>query len=136
MIKHRGFPGRLPGTDFQFTIRRENKKGATPLIARERFRHRKPADRRADAGFLAALIEHFGDDPFERGNLDAGRLSWLIGREVLAVGELDPTDYEQELRVDLARAEASFPEIFAEDAAPVEDWDDDWNGEDDDTERD
>ena len=27
MIKHRGFPGRMPGTDFQFTIRRENKDG-------------------------------------------------------------------------------------------------------------
>ncbi len=31
MLKHRGFPGRLPGTDYQFTIRRDNKKGgATP----------------------------------------------------------------------------------------------------------
>jgi hypothetical protein len=30
MIKHRGFPGRLPSTDFQFTIRRANPKGATP----------------------------------------------------------------------------------------------------------
>ena len=29
--------GRLPGTDFQFTIRRANKNGATPLVARERF---------------------------------------------------------------------------------------------------
>ena len=37
MTKHRGFPGRLPGTDFQFTIRRANPKGATPLIRRERF---------------------------------------------------------------------------------------------------
>lgn len=123
MLKHRGFPGRLPGTDFQFTIRRENKKGATPLTRRERFRDRKPADRRADAGFLAALIEHFGDEPFERGNLDAGRLSWLIGREVKPVGALDPTDYDQLLQVDLAAAEASFPEIFA----PDQDfgWDDD-----------
>lgn len=124
MLKHRGFPGRLPGTDFQFVIRRENKKGATPLVSRERFRHRKPADRRADAGFLAALIEHFGDAPFERGNLDAGRLSWLLGREVLPEGELDPTDYEQLLRVDLARAEASFPEIFAAGGPADEDWDD------------
>lgn len=129
MLKHRGFPGRLPGTDFQFTIRRENrKKGATPLTRRERFRDRKAADRRADAGFLAALIEHFGEEPFERGNLDAGRLSWLLGREVIAVGDLDPTDYEQLLRVDLARAEASFPEIFAN---PEPTADDDWQDEDD-----
>lgn len=130
MLKHRGFPGRLPGTDFQFVIRRANAKGATPIARRERFKDRRPADRRADAGFLAALIDHFGDEPFERGNLDAGRLSWLIGREVLAVGRLDPTDYAQLLRVDLARAEASFPEIFAGDEQPV------WDGEDDDPEDD
>lgn len=127
MLKHRGFPSRLPGTDYQFTIRRENRKaGATAITRRERFRDRKPADRKADAGFLSALIEHFGDEPFERGNLDAGRLSWLIGREVLAVGELDPTDYDQMLRVDLARAEASFPEIFAKAQPEDEDFDDAW----------
>ncbi len=127
MLKHRGFPGRLPGTDYQFTIRRENRKaGATPIVRRERYRDRKAADRKADAAFLAALIEHFGDEPFERGNLDAGRLSWLIGREVVPVGDLDPTDYEQLLRVDLARAEASFPEIFAhaDPSAAEADWDD------------
>lgn len=114
MKKHRGFPSRFPSSDHQFTIRRPNKKGATKLIARERYRDRAPADRRADAGFLAALIEHFGDTPFERGNLDAGRLSWLLGREVQPVGDLNPTDYAQLLRVDLARAEASFPELFAD----------------------
>lgn len=115
MLKHRGFPGRLPGTDFQFTIRRENNKGATPLVRRERFRDRKPADRRADTGFLAALIDHFSEEPFERGNLDAGRLSWLIGREVLSVGEFDPADYGQLFRVDISAARTSFPEIFADD---------------------
>lgn len=132
MLKHRGFPGRLPGTDFQFTIRRENrKKGATPITRRERFRDRKPADRRADTGFLAALIAHFGDEPFVRGNLDAGRLSWLIGREVRAVGEFDPTDYEQMLQVDMAAAEASFPELFATDQPPDFGWDDEgWTDED------
>ena len=124
MLKHRGFPGRLPSTDHQFTIRRANPKGATKLIARERYRDRSPGDRRADAGFLAALIEHFGDEPFERGNLDAGRLSWLLGREVVPVGKLDPTSYEQLLRVDLKRAEANFPELFAPDAGETFRWDD------------
>lgn len=124
MRKHRGFPSRLPSSDFQFTIRRANKKGATKLVARERYRDRSPADRRADMGFLAALIAHFGDEPFERGNLDAGRLSWLLNREVVAVGKLDPTSYEQLLRVDLKRAEASFPELFAADAEQF-DWDED-----------
>lgn len=140
MLKHRGFPGRLPGSDFQFTIRRANKKGATPLVRRERYRDRKPADRRADTAFLAALIEHFGEEPFQRGNLDAGRLSWLIGREVVPVGKLDPTDYDQLLRVDLKRAEAGFPELFAEDAPEFDwdgaDWDDeDWDDEDEDPRR-
>ena len=132
MLKHRGFPGRLPGTDFQFVIRRANRKGATPLVRRERFRDRKPADRRADTAFLAALIAHFGEEPFERGNLDAGRLSWLLGREVLAVGKLDPTDYAQLLRLDMKRAEAGFPELFAEEP-PEFDWEDaDWDEDDQD----
>ncbi|MCO6381242.1 hypothetical protein [Oceanicola sp. 502str15] len=113
MIKHRGFPGRLPGTDFQFTIRRPSKAGATPIKARERYADRRPADRRADAGFMAALWAHFGDEPFERGNLDAGRLSWLFGREVVpAEDPFDPADYEALLRVDEARARAAFPEVF------------------------
>ena len=130
MLKHRGFPGRLPLSDYQFTIRRANAKGATKLVARERFRDRSAADRRADAGFLAALINHFGEEEFERGNLDAGRLSWLLGREVIAVGKLDPTDYDQLLRVDMKRAEAGFPELFAADA-PEFDWDvADWDDED------
>jgi len=124
MLKHRGFPGRLPGTDFQFVIRRANlKDGPTKLVKRERFRDRKLADRKADEGFLAALWQHFGEQPFERGNLDAGRLSWLLGREVVpATDPFDPEDYEALLRVNLKVAQVSFPAIFAEDA-PVIDWD-------------
>lgn len=129
MLKHRGFPGRMSGTDFQFTIRRANvKEGATRLIRRERFKDRKKVDLAADAAFLKALWLHFGEDPFERGNLDAGRLSWLFGREVVpAEDPFDPCSYEALLRVDLRRAEASFPEIFAPDAAPepYDDWADD-----------
>lgn len=112
MLKHRGFPSRQPGTDYQFTIRRENKKGATPLIARERYADRKPADRRADSAFLEALIEYFGDAPFERGNLDAGRLSWLFGREVVAAEDpFDPESYDALLQIDLDRARLSFPDL-------------------------
>ncbi|GHG99875.1 hypothetical protein [Pseudodonghicola xiamenensis] len=113
MLKHRGFPGRQPGTDFQFTIRRANPKGVTPLTRRERFADRKPADRRADAAFMQALWEQFGEEPFERGNLDAGRLSWLFGREVVAAEEpFDPASYEALLRIDAEVAGQSFPEIF------------------------
>ena len=113
MEKHRGFPGRLPGTDFQFVIRRASKDGATPLKARERFRDRKPADRRADEGFMQALWEHFGDEPFMRGNLDAGRLSWLFGREVVpAEDPFDPASYDALLRIDRSVARASFPDVI------------------------
>ena len=113
MLKHRGFPGRLPGTDFQFTIRRANPKGATPIIRRERYRDRKPADRRADAAFMRAIWEVFGDQPFERGNLDAGRLSWVFGREVVpAEDPFDPESYDSLLVLDLRAARAAFPEVF------------------------
>ncbi len=128
MLKHRGFPGRLPGTDFQFVIRRANMKtGATKITVRERFRDRKLEDRKADAGFMAALWAHFGEDPFERGNLDAGRLSWLFGREVVpAEDPFDLASYDALLRIDVKRAEIAFPEVFAVGAEPMvfDDWDD------------
>jgi hypothetical protein len=113
MLKHRGFPGRLSGTDYQFVIRRANKNGATKIIRRERFKDRASADRRADAGFMAALWAHFGEEPFERGNLDAGRLSWLFGREVVPAEEpFDPASYDALLRIDASRARVSFPDVF------------------------
>jgi len=117
MLKHRGFPSRLSGTDLQFTIRRANvKEGATKIVRRERFRDRKHVDRLADQSFMAALWQCFGEEPFERGNLDAGRLSWLFGREVVpAEDPFDPASYEALLRIDVKRAEASFPEVFAPD---------------------
>ena len=114
MEKHRGFPSRLPGTDYQFTIRRAAKEGPTRIITRERFKDRKSADRRADEGFLAALWAQFGDEPFVRGNLDAGRLSWLFGREVVPAEEsFDPESYDALLRIDVAVARTSFPEVFS-----------------------
>lgn len=113
MLKHRGFPGRLTGTDFQFTIRRPNPRGVTAIVARERFRDRKAPDRRADEAFVRALWEHFGEDPFERGNLDAGRLSWLFGREVIpAEDPFNPESYEALLQIDVDCARRSFPDVF------------------------
>ena len=126
MLKHRGFPGRLSGTDFQFVIRRANPKGVTPITRRERYRDRRAPDKRADAAFMRALWEHFGEEPFERGNLDAGRLSWLFGREVVAVDEsFDPKSYEALLRIDAEVAERSFPEAF--NGSSGHDADDDWD---------
>ena len=113
MLKHRGFPGRLSGTDYQFTIRRANPKGATPIIRRERHADRRPADRRADLGFMTALWAQFGEEPFPRGNLDAGRLSWLFGREVVpAEDPFDPADYDAMLRIDADLARTTLPEAF------------------------
>lgn len=113
MIKHRGFPGRLKGTDHQFTLRRASPKGATKIIVRERYADRRSDDKKADEAFLAALWEHFGAEPFERGNLDAGRLSWLFGREVVAADDpFDPENYESLLCIDEKRARSSFPEVF------------------------
>ncbi|MEM7487709.1 MAG: hypothetical protein AAF390_01155 [Pseudomonadota bacterium] len=127
MLKHRGFPGRLPGTDFQFTIRRANPKGATPLVRRERFRDRRGPDRMADEAFLAALVEHFGNEPFPRGNLDAGRLSWLFGREVVpAEDPFDSASYDALLRVDAACAAAAFPQIFEPGGVDGASTDEDW----------
>ncbi len=132
MLKHRGFPGRLPSTDFQFVVRRANKDGASKIIKRERFRDRKKPDQAADAGFMAALWAHFGTEPFERGNLDAARLSWLFGREVVpAEDPFDPESYDALLRINVAKAEASFPQVFAKDAPPFDFGDpDDQDGDD------
>jgi hypothetical protein len=132
MIKHRGIPGRLPGTDFQFLIRRAHKAGATKLVKRERYRDRKSMDRAADEAFMRALWQHFGEEVFERGNLDAGRLSWLFGREIVAAQDpFDPESYEALLRINVKQAEISFPKVFAPDALPLseDDWAD-WEDED------
>ncbi|MGA0541649.1 hypothetical protein [Neotabrizicola sp. VNH66] len=130
MLKHRGFPGRMPGSDFQFTIRRANvKEGATKIIRRERFKDRKHMDRMADSAFMAALWQYFGEETFERGNLDAGRLSWLFGREVVpAEDPFDPASYDALLKIDVKKAEIAFPEVFAPEAPPVafDDDEEDW----------
>ena len=99
-------------------------KGVTPLKALERYKDRKPADKRADAGFMQALWENFGDQPFERGNLDAGRLSWLFGREVIpAEDPFDPASYDALLQIDVDVARSSFPDVFdGTDTFDEEDW--------------
>jgi len=114
MLKHRGFPPRLSGSDLQFTIRRPAKKDVTPLKARERYADRKPVDRKADEVFLGALYYFFGEEPFERGNLDAGRLNWLFGREVKP-GEdpFDPASYGAMLRLDMNVVRRNFPQVLA-----------------------
>jgi hypothetical protein len=69
----------------------------------------------ADTAFLHSLWHHFGSEPFERGNLDAGRLSWLFGREVIAAEEpFDPESYQALLQINVEMAEKNYPEAFKE----------------------
>ncbi|HUS53044.1 MAG TPA: hypothetical protein VMY41_03455 [Thermohalobaculum sp.] len=112
MFKHRGFPEYAPGSDHKVTIRRAGK-APTPLKPRERYRDRKADMLRVDAFFLALLIDEYGDAPFPRGNLDAGRINWLLGREIVAAkANFDPESYETELRIDLDAVRASFPQVL------------------------
>ena len=56
MIKHRGFPSRLPGSDYQFTIRRAAKSKVTKLMERQRFADRKHSDKaKKNLGFDSTL---------------------------------------------------------------------------------
>ena len=113
MTKHRGFPSGMPGTGVQFTIRRANPRGVTPIKALPRRARPGTAEHRNDAAFLPALWHHFGDEPFERGNLDAARLNLLFGREVLPAGkDFDPLSYEAMLVINVPAARQSFPESF------------------------
>ena len=113
MQKYKGFPSRLPGTDYQFTIRRANPKGPTKLIKRERYSDRKPADKRADKAFLEQIVSFFGMAPFQRGCLDAGRLSWFLGREIIPASEpFNAKSYEALLRVDPEVIRVSFPSVL------------------------
>lgn len=113
MTKHRGIPSGLPGTGFQFTIRRANPRGVTAIIKRQRMADRTATEKLADTAFLHALWHKFGDEPFERGNLDAGRISWLFGREIVPAEQpFDPKSYQALLRIDEDAARASMPEAL------------------------
>ena len=62
------------------------------------------------------IRDRFWDQPFEKGNLDAGRLSWLFGREVKAYeDEIDSKSYEAKLILDLNLIKINFPETFDSD---------------------
>lgn len=113
MTKHRGFPSGMPGTGIQFTIRRANPRGVTPIKQIPRKARPGTPEHKVDAAFLHALWHHFGAEPFERGNLDAARLNLLFGREVLAAEKnFDPLSYEAMLVIDERVARQSFPESF------------------------
>ena len=113
MTKHRGFPSGMPSTGIQFTIRRANPRGVTPVKHIPRRARNDSAEHKVDAAFMHALWHQFGNEPFERGNLDAARLSLLFGREVLPADKnFDPLSYESMLIIDERVARQNFPESF------------------------
>ncbi len=113
MLKYKGFPSRMAGTDYQFKIRRANPKGATKLIYRERYKDRKASDRKADEAFLEEIVRYFGDKPFQRGCLDAGRLSWFFEREIVPATEsFNCQSYEAVLKVNVDLVRMSFPNVL------------------------
>ncbi len=80
-------------------------------------RHRTmdPSVALADIGFVQALWQHFGTEPFERGNLDGERLCRLFGREVIAAERgFDPQSYFAKLKLNEPLARKKFPEAFGE----------------------
>ncbi|MGM4985317.1 MULTISPECIES: hypothetical protein [Rhizobium] len=113
MTKYRGFPSGMPGTGIQFTIRRANSKGVTPIKSLPRRARPGSSEHRVDAAFLHALWHYFGAEPFARGNLDAARLNLLFGREVVAADkDFDPISYDAMLVINEKLARENFPEAF------------------------
>ena len=96
-----------------FTIRRENKVEPTKIFRRERYADRRKNDIIADTVFLSNLFDFFGDKPFVRGNLDAGRISWLFDREIKSAEKsFDPKSYEALLVLDIKEIEKNFPNVI------------------------
>ena len=112
MIKHKGFPSRMPGTDFQFTVRHMKKKAST-IIKRKRKNDALPIHIKVDTTFLKCLIDYFGKRPFVRGNLDTARLSWLFGSEVVPADEnLSQDDNNHMLKKDFDPVKQNKQELI------------------------
>ena len=112
MIKHKGFPSRMRGTDYQFTVRHMKKK--TPsIIKRKRKKDALPIHVKVDTIFLSCLIDYFGDKPFIRGNLDTARISWLFGSEIVpADDDFSPVDYNAKLKIDFNAVKINYPDLI------------------------
>ncbi|OJT97815.1 MAG: hypothetical protein BGN83_05855 [Rhizobium sp. 63-7] len=112
MPKHRGFPAGLLGTQWQYTLRRANPK-PTVLSAWPRHQTMDQTVALADIGFVEAVWQYFGTEPFQRGNLDGERLCRLFGREILpAERGFDPASYEALLKFNEPLARKNFPAAF------------------------
>jgi len=85
------------GEKYKVAIRQEP---TTPTPVFEKHREDKSASAEAaDRWFLATLFALYGTGAFVRGNLDAGRLNRLFGREIIAEGPFDPISLDANLRI-------------------------------------
>jgi hypothetical protein len=113
MQKHRGLPEHMYGTNIRIAIRRDAKE-VTPLRRRERDWKRPAEQSQADEFTIGSLYKLYGDQPFVRGNIDAGRINWLLGREIVAAdNKFSPTDYETLLKLNVPLAKKNFPGAFS-----------------------
>lgn len=112
MQKHRGLPEFMYGTNIRIAIRRDQK-DVTPLRRRERDWKRPPEQSQADEFTIGSLYKLYGEEPFVRGNIDAGRINWLLGREIIPADKnFSPVDYDTLLQIDVPLARKNFPGAF------------------------
>ena len=112
MQKHRGLPEFMYGSNIRIAIRRDQK-DVTPLRRRERDYLRPAEQSQADEFTVGSLYKLYGEEPFVRGNIDAGRINWLLGREIVAVdNNFSPVDYDTLLKLNVPLARKNFPGAF------------------------
>jgi hypothetical protein len=112
MQKHRGLPEFMYGSNIRIAIRRDQK-DVTPLRRRERDYLRPAEQSQADEFTIGSLFKLYGEEPFVRGNIDAGRINWLLGREIIAAdNNFSPTDYDTLLKINVPLARKNFPGAF------------------------
>ena len=101
------------GTNIRIAIRRDAKE-VTPIRRRERDNFRPREQSQADEFTIGSLYKLYRDQPFVRGNIDAGRLNWLLGREIVAAdAKFSATDYETLLKINVPLAKKNFPGAFS-----------------------
>lgn len=112
MQKHRGLPEFMYGSNIRIAIRRDQK-DVTPLRRRERDYLRPAKQSQADEFTVGSLYKLYGEEPFVRGNIDAGRINWLLGREIVAAdNNFSPVDYDTLLKLNVPLARKNFPGAF------------------------
>jgi hypothetical protein len=97
------FMPELIGSQTKATIRRQPQQ-VTALFAKER--GDDPLAEAADRWFLCSLIGLYGRRSFQRGNLDAGRLNRLFGREIVPATSdaFEASSLASELRINMDEA--------------------------------